>query len=308
MFRYFFLLLIFLASCSSQNIDLIEHKIYHDDNLRTFYVYEPSLIEKNMTLVVGLHGYTGTAQTFIRNGDADFNMFLQSQNFLGVYPEGKSFRANGRFFSSWNDKTGSTAIGPKGEICDIKRDYYPYPPDCNNPNRCTWASCGDDIGFIEKVIDKLKLEYDIENVIVAGMSNGGMMAQAVGCNLGNKVDAVINIAGMQHLGMSCIPKEPVSLVIYGAKYDTTVPPIDIRASDGYFYQPMEETVFEWQTKLNCKDFMENDIQDPSEISVRYFYNCDDGVSVTSIFDHQNAHDWPKPYKWGINLLFEPLLN
>ena len=38
------------------------------------------------------------------------------------------------------------------------------------------------------------------------MSNGGMIAQAIGCNLTDKVDAVINIAGMQALGMSCIPK------------------------------------------------------------------------------------------------------
>ena len=52
--------------------------------------------------------------------------------------------------------TGSIGEGPKGDICDIDRDYYPYPPDCINPHRCAWASCGDDIGFIEKVIDHHK--------------------------------------------------------------------------------------------------------------------------------------------------------
>ena len=45
--------------------------------------------------------------------------------------------------------------------------------------------------------------------------------------LGDKVDAIINISGMQALGMSCIPKKPVSMVIYGAKNDFTVPPVDI---------------------------------------------------------------------------------
>ena len=35
-----------------------------------------------MTLVVGLHGYTGNARTFIRYGDADFNYFLEKITLL----------------------------------------------------------------------------------------------------------------------------------------------------------------------------------------------------------------------------------
>ena len=49
------------------------------------------------------------------------------------------------------------------------------------------------------------------------MSNGGMIAQAIGCKLGNKIDAIINIVGMQAEGMSCAPEDPVSIVMYGAK-------------------------------------------------------------------------------------------
>ena len=50
-----------------------------------------------------------------------------------------------------------------------------------------------------------------------------MLAQAIGCKLAGKVDAIINIEGMQALGMSCIPDKPLTMVIYGAKNDTTVP-------------------------------------------------------------------------------------
>ena len=221
----------FIFSCSSNNNAIQETTIIHDESIRTFYTYVPSDIAKDMTLVVGLHGYTGNAKSFIRKGDANFNNFLEINNFIGAYPEGKSFKANGRNFSSWNDLTGSIGEGPKGDICDIDRDYYPYPPDCKNPHRCSWASCGDDIGFIEKVIDHHKNKYDIQRVIVIGMSNGGMIAQAIGCNLTDKVDAIINIEGMQALGMSCTPKKPITMVIYGAKNDTTVPPEDIVASD-----------------------------------------------------------------------------
>ena len=237
---------LFLFSCSLNDNSMQEHSILHDDTMRTFYTYVPSNIDKEMTLVIGLHGYTGNAKTFIRKGDADFNNFLEINNFIGAYPEGKSFYANGRRFSSWNDLAGSIGQGPKGDICDIDRDYYPYPPDCVNPHRCSWASCGDDIGFVEKVIDYHKNQYDIKSVIVIGMSNGGMLAQAIGCKLTDKVDAIINIEGMQALGMSCIPKKPLTMVIYGAKNDTTVPPEDILASDGYFYEPMKNTVNDWK--------------------------------------------------------------
>ena len=298
----------FLFSCSSDNSLMQEHNILHDESIRTFYTYVPSTLNKEMTLVVGLHGYTGNAKTFIRDGDANFNNFLEANNFIGVYPEGKSFKANGRNFSSWNDLAGSIGKGPKGDICDIDRDYYPFPPDCSNPHRCSWASCGDDIGFIEKVIDHHKDKYDIKSVIVIGMSNGGMIAQAIGCNLADKVDAIINIEGMQALGMSCIPKKPITMVIYGAKNDTTVPPEDILASDGYFYEPMKNTVNDWKNSFNCSNSSIEETSNPAKITQERFYDCDGGVTITSIIDHNNVHDWPKPYKWGINLLFDPLLN
>ena len=298
----------FLFSCSPTIFELSEQNMLHDESLRTFYTYVPSDLGKDMTLVVGLHGYTGSAKTFIRKGDANFNDFLEINNFIGTYPEGKSFNANGRKFSSWNDLAGSIGQGPKGDICDIDRDYYPFPPDCINPHRCSWASCGDDIGFIEKVIDHHKNKYDIKSVIVIGMSNGGMLAQAIGCNLTDKVDAIINIEGMQALGMSCIPDKPLTMVIYGAKNDTTVPPEDILASDGYFYEPMKNTVNDWKNAFNCSNSSKKQILNPAEITEEHFYDCNDGVTITSILDHNNDHDWPKPYKWGIDLLFAPILN
>ena len=307
MIRALLAFLLFLYGCSSPVYDIEKHQMFHDASMRTFYVFEPSKIEKNMTLVIGLHGYTGSAKTFIRDGDANFNQFLDKKNFIGVFPEGKSFRDNGRVFSSWNDLVGSSGHGPKGDICASERSYYPHPPDCKNPHRCTWASCGDDIGFIEKVIDKLKTQYDVETVIVAGMSNGGMMAQTIGCTLGDKIDAVINIVGMQALGMSCIPNKPVSIVMYGAKNDTTVPPVDVLAADGYFYEPMGNTIETWKNRLNCTDSTTKKISNPSAVTVEHFFDCEENKTVTSILDHNNKHDWPKPYKWGIDLLFEPLL-
>ncbi len=44
--------------------------------------------------------------------------------------------------------------------------------------RCAWASCGNDIGFIKKIIDDVKEKYNLNKIYLVGMSNGGMMAHA----------------------------------------------------------------------------------------------------------------------------------
>ena len=156
------LVIIFLlAGCSKAYEEMNSFTIYHDGSLREYFIYVPENLNEDIDLVIGLHGYTGTPESFIRTGEADFNKFLSSKKMIGVYPVGKSFFFEGRFFSSWNDLTGSVGEGPKGDICDIERDFYPYPPDCLKPHRCSWASCGDDIGFLEKVLDEVKSKYSL---------------------------------------------------------------------------------------------------------------------------------------------------
>ena len=70
---------------------------------------------------------------------------------------------------------------------------------------------------------------------------------------------------------------------------------------------MKNTVNDWKGTFNCKNSsLEKNIK--SKISIEKFHDCDDNKTITSILDHKNNHDWPKPYKWGIELLFEPLIN
>ena len=86
---------------------------------------------------------------------------------------------------------------------------------------------------------------------VVGNSNGGMFAQAFGCEYPDVVTGIMSVNGMQMLGNSCIPAKPVSFLMYGSFHDKTVPPINIRSQDGYFYEPMQNTIDEWSTKFEC---------------------------------------------------------
>ena len=73
------------------------------------------------------------------------------------------------------------------------------------------------------------------------MSNGGMMAQALACEYPNLVKGVVNIVGMKHKGLSCIPRETINFIIYGGAKAKTVPQDKIKSSDGYFYEQMDNS-------------------------------------------------------------------
>ena len=73
------------------------------------------------------------------------------------------------------------------------------------------------LDFIKQIIDLTKDYYNINKVYVLGMSNGGMMAQALACEYPYLFAGVVNVVGMQHLGLSCTPESPVNFILYGGK-------------------------------------------------------------------------------------------
>ena len=79
MTRTLLVLLLFLYGCSSPTYHVEKGQLFHDASMRTFYILEPSRFHGSMTLVIGLHGYTGSAKTFIRDGEANFNNFLEKR-------------------------------------------------------------------------------------------------------------------------------------------------------------------------------------------------------------------------------------
>jgi len=84
-----------------------------------------------------------------------------------------------------------------------------YPQGTTTPNDqlYTWNAgtcCGyaldnnvDDVGFIRALIEQLQAEYSIDpkRIFVNGISNGGMMAYRLGCELSDKLAAIAPIAG-----------------------------------------------------------------------------------------------------------------
>ena len=76
---------------------------------RSYLLYKPKNFDasKPINLVVGVHGYSGTASAFEAEVTGGFNKAADKFNFLAVYPQGSYFYDNGFFFSSFNDNAGS---------------------------------------------------------------------------------------------------------------------------------------------------------------------------------------------------------
>ena len=296
----FSILLIYSTGLFSTSMDRVE--INFDDEKRHYLIYKPQQISSEpIDLVVGLHGYTGTASGFESETTGGFNASADKYNFIAIYPQGSFFYESQIFrgiktdyVSSWNDLTGSKTKTPIGETCALDAIKYVKYKNCDldEAGRCAWASCGDDIGFIKKIIDDIKEINNIRNVYVVGMSNGGMMAHAFACKHSEILNGVINVGGAPHLGLNCIPKIPLNYIIYAGIKDDVVPPIKIQSFDKYFYEPMESITNQWSDSFECKEKKSIYNNQNDTIEEKIFYNCKNNVQIISLLNMDRGHTWP----------------
>ena len=299
------LLLILLISSNIFSSDTVRVDLEFESESRHYLIYEPPSKTKATKIVIGLHGYTGSASGFEKETTGGFNQSADKYNFIAVYPQGSYFyetKPFGRFLnntyvSSWNDLTGSRTKTPNGETCAIDATPYPKFANCNGKEsgRCAWASCGNDIGFIKKVIDRVKDNFNIDEIYIVGMSNGGMMAHALACEFPDLLTGVVNIVGSPALDLGCKPKKPINYIIYGGLKDDTVPPVDVVSWDKYYYTPIETVTDNWSKSFNCKDQKTTTYNQYDEIHEKIYFNCDNGVEIINLLNIDKGHTWP-----GIN--------
>ena len=292
-----FLTLFFLSIFISSE-PMTEYEIVHESIPRTYLKYIPIDInlKNEVDLFIGLHGYTGTASGFEKQTTGGFNASADKYQFMAIYPQGLYFNTSGNnlssFVSSWNDLVGSKTKTPNGEICATDAYSYPQYPGCSEGGRCSYTSCNDDLGFVKKIIDRAKVDHKIGDIYLLGMSNGGNMAQALACRYPTIFKGVVNVVGMQHKDLSCIPNQPVNFIIYGGMKDTTVPPIKIKASDGYFYEPMRDTFEAWSEQFDCKSIKQSSFNLNDDFEKNVASGCKNNVQVISLLNKEKGHLWP----------------
>ena len=313
-----------------------EHRLVMDDLSRRYLLDLPTPGSPTpAALVLALHGYTGspeiigapTSQALVdhasENGyvlvrpasttfDTTLNAatakamgFISDQSQWPDFPESRRTMA----INSWNDLAASGSDGPAGQICLPDADTYPCPPECGECGPCVWATCHDDVGFIEALVAELDqgVCFDHSSVFVLGHSNGGMMAQALTCSLPDLFAGGASIKGQPEIGYACGNAEAPSFIqIAGAK-DTTVPYDGSPASDGYLYESSYQSALTRAEALDCARGpreVPTGVEHP--VSCRLWDQCQGDKRIADCVDPNGDHEWPgsdSHGQWGMELIW-----
>jgi poly(3-hydroxybutyrate) depolymerase len=144
-----------------------------------------------------------------------------------------------------------------------------------------WANYDDrDIHFIRSLVDQLKggLCVDNSRIFATGFSFGGMMSNAIGCQMGDLFRAVAPMSGS--LWSGCADSEnKVATIMMHAKDDSVVG-----------YQFGEEARDKFLSKNGCSN---ESVSIGSHGCVEYL-GCDSDYPVVWCGSEDGGH-WPKPY-------------
>ncbi len=201
----FILIFLFLLSCSGSGSNQgtqSENTVYGDfsgsivvDGIkRTFLYHIPKNTATPPPLIIALHGGGGSGESMINLTKGGFNTLSETYGYIVVYPDAVE--------KHWNDGRGI-------------EDYY-----SNRENI-------DDVKFISSLIDHFYSNFNIDKsrVFVTGMSNGGLMAFRIACELSEKVKGIAPVAASmsENIYSVCNLSKQVSVIIIHGTDDPLIP-------------------------------------------------------------------------------------
>lgn len=171
--------------------------IRHDGLERRYRVHVPARYRpaSPAPLLLALHGGGGNMD--FQADDERYGLISKSESegFIAVFPNGYSKRNSGRL-ATWN----------AGACCGGARDENI-----------------DDVGFLRRVVANItrQMNIDRKRIYAAGMSNGGMMAYRLACEMSDVFRAIAAVGGTDNTN-GCQPKHPVAVLHIHALDDSHV--------------------------------------------------------------------------------------
>jgi polyhydroxybutyrate depolymerase len=155
-----------------------------------------------------------------------------------------------------------------------------FPRSWNAGGCCPFANLDDvdDVGYLAALIADLTRDraLDARRVLVAGHSNGGMMAYRLACERPDLVRAVVVGAGAL-VAPSCTPSAAVTVLhLHGALDD--VVPLAGGATSGMTFPSAERSAGDYARAAGCEGTVPE-------------WTCPGGASVTLVVDPTWTHDW-----------------
>jgi len=236
---------------------------------REFILYIPSTYDSidTVPLMLNFHGWTMSASDQMNL--SDMRALAESEKFILAYPQGTKFK--NRFYGSTHWNVGSWTTG----------------------------STSDDIGFVDKLIDNMSINYniDLERIYACGYSNGGFFSHELACNLSNKIAAI----GAVSTNMStrtrdnCNPSHPTPIITISGTNDNEVSYTGTNFEGQISHN---EVLNYWinynQTDLSpiISDLPNINTADGSEVKLYQYKNGNNDVEIEHFKVINGGHDWP----------------
>jgi len=231
----------------------------------------PSYRVTNPTpLLVSFHG--GGASMEYQATDKNYGQISKSdkEGFVLVFPNGYSKFRSGKF-ATWN----------AGTCCGPARDEKV-----------------DDVGFVKQVIENVsgQLNIDRNRIFATGMSNGGMFAYRLACEMSDTLKAIASVAGPDGT-MSCTPKKPVSILHIHARNDDHA---QFEGGSGKKSMPgslvtqftsVSQTISNWVKRNECNTAPKRVLDKPGAYCDEYA-QCKGNVEVELCVTASGGHSWP----------------
>ncbi|HWZ74321.1 MAG TPA: PHB depolymerase family esterase [Casimicrobiaceae bacterium] len=236
-----------------------------DRRERTYLVHAPSGYDGKAALpiVIVLHGGGGSGAGAVRL--TGMSAKADREKFLAVYPDGTGpLRTR---LLTWNS----------GNCCG------------NAMNAKV-----DDVAFIRAMLDRLERDHaiDTKRIFVTGISNGGMMAYRLACEMSDRIAAIAPVAGAQNV--ECPAGGPVSVIIFHGTKDQNVlldggeprkhfGPLRTDRSVAY-------AASFWAARNGCTGQRLH--QRTASLRTEAYTECKDGTGITVNIVENGGHAWP----------------
>ena len=254
-----------VPSCINySSIENTQYCTFSKDGLaREFYIYVPNGYSENISpvsMLFSLHGGGDNAQSNMQY--SGFKEQADSDAFIIIYPQGAYY--DEKATTGWNTEDGGV----------------------------------NDVAFIESIIDWTGNNFNVQlnEVYVAGFSNGGFMAYHLACYLSPKIAAIAPVAGLMgnYTYDTCSPLHPTPLAhIHGLQDDV------ISINGGDYHRPLEDNgnttgvISFWQDFNQCTEFSQEPLYNGEETigTLNKWTNCSNGAFINYWIISNQGHEW-----------------
>lgn len=140
-------------------------------------------------------------------------------------------------------------LTPLGTPNSLGQRYWKGTAAC-----CDFLHVGpDDSAYIRSLMDEISSKYTVDQkrIYVAGLSNGGFMAQRLACDHSSKIAAMVSVSAVVEYDQSlCQPNQKLSVLTVHGTQDTTVK-FDGGTLFGGSYPSATDTFKFWASKNGC---------------------------------------------------------